>query len=102
MKRGARFPKSTGKALMRERSHDPSPRMGCREAEAHALEQWGIDSSTRANKSPKVLGLEHLDMKQLRRISSICEDDVWLRQRILSAWRPTGRTRIFGADLVRT
>ncbi|WP_113887370.1 hypothetical protein [Roseiarcus fermentans] len=63
-------------------------------------EQWGIDSTTRANESRKVLRTEDLDESLLSRVHAVCEEDFRLHERIMKAWRRVGGTHIFGSDLL--
>ncbi|WP_210208772.1 hypothetical protein [Roseiarcus fermentans] len=64
------------------------------------LEQWGIDSETRANASPQLLRMEDLDEPLQRHLAALCEDDVKLHEKIMTAWGRVGGTHIFGASLL--
>ena len=64
-------------------------------------EEWGIDSTTRTNASPRVLRSDDLDRAHLQRMNALCKEDSRLHRRLMRAWRRKGGTRIFGDDLLR-
>ena len=63
---------------------------------------WSIGSDTRANQSPPVLKLKDLDESQLAAVNNLCKEDLKLYERLMTAHKKLGGTRLFGADLALT
>ena len=62
-------------------------------------QDWGIESTTRANQSEAVLRLSDLDSKDLDYIQNACSEDFALYNRIIDVHQKLGGVKIFGRHL---